>query len=34
MNMDQVKIGFFLNELRKEKHLIQEDLDEQLHVSH
>ncbi|MDD6460805.1 MAG: helix-turn-helix transcriptional regulator [Absicoccus porci] len=31
--MDQVKIGFFLKELRKEKHLTQEDLAEELHVS-
>ena len=31
--MDQVKIGSFLKELRKEKNLTQEKLAEQLHVS-
>ncbi len=31
--MDQVKIGTFLKELRKEKDLTQEDLAEQLNVS-
>jgi len=31
--MDQVKIGSFLKELRKEKNLTQEDLAEQLNVS-
>ena len=31
--MDQIKMGAFLKELRKEKHLTQEDLAEELHVS-
>ena len=31
--MDQIKIGAFLKALRKEKHLTQEDLAEELHVS-
>ncbi|NMR85482.1 helix-turn-helix transcriptional regulator, partial [Vibrio parahaemolyticus] len=31
--MDQVKIGSFLKELRKERNLTQEDLAEQLNVS-
>lgn len=31
--MDQIKIGAFLKKLRKEKHLTQEDLAEELHVS-
>ena len=31
--MDQIKMGAFLKALRKEKHLTQEDLAEELHVS-
>lgn len=31
--MDQVKIGSYLKELRKEKHLTQQDLADKLHVS-
>ena len=33
INMDQMKIGVFLKELRKEKNLTQEQLAERLHVS-